>query len=281
MKLVTYGESGQERIGAVAGSEIVDLQSADASLPGTVLGVIEAEAVEAVSRAVESGAGTRTPLADARLASPIPRPPKIVCVGLNYLDHATEQNVPLPEHPLLFSKATSSVVGPYDDVVLPAESEQVDYEVELAVVIGKTATAVSEADAYDYVAGYTVANDVSARDIQFRQQQWHQGKSYDTFCPMGPWMVTKDEIPDPNALAVKLTLNGTVLQDSNTDNLIFNVPTLVSRISSAMTLLPGDVISTGTPAGVGVFRDPKILLKAGDYMETWVEGIGTLKNHVR
>ena len=281
MKLVTYGESGQERIGAVAGSEIVDLQSADASLPGTVLGVLEAEAVEAVSRAVESGAGTRTPLADARLASPIPRPPKIVCVGLNYLDHATEQNMPLPEHPLLFSKATSSVVGPYDDVVLPAESEQVDYEVELAVVIGKTATAVSEADAYDHVAGYTVANDVSARDIQFRQQQWHQGKSYDTFCPMGPWMVTKDEIPDPNALAVKLTLNGTVLQDSNTDNLIFNVPTLVSRISSAMTLLPGDVISTGTPAGVGVFRDPKILLKAGDYMETWVEGIGTLKNHVR
>lgn len=281
MRLVTYGESGQERIGAVAGSEIVDLQSADASLPGTVLGVLEAESVDAVSRAVESGAGTRTPLADARLASPIPRPPKIVCVGLNYLDHATEQNVPLPEHPLLFSKATSSVVGPYDDVVLPAESEQVDYEVELAVIIGKTATAVSEADAYDYVAGYTVANDVSARDIQFRQQQWHQGKSYDTFCPMGPWLVTKDEVPDPNALAVKLTLNGTVLQDSNTDNLIFNIPTLVSRISSAMTLLPGDVISTGTPAGVGVFRDPKILLKAGDYMETWVEGIGTLKNHVR
>ena len=231
--------------------------------------------------AVESGAGARTPLEGARLASPLPRPPKIVCVGLNYLDHATEQNVPLPEHPLLFSKATSSVVGPYDDVVLPDESEQVDYEVELAVVIGRTATAVSEADAYDYIAGYTVANDVSARDIQFRQQQWHQGKSYDTFCPMGPWLVTKDEIPDPNALAVKLTLNGEVLQDSNTDNLIFNVPTLVSRISSAMTLLPGDVISTGTPAGVGVFRDPKILLKAGDYMETWVEGIGTLKNHVR
>ena len=281
MKLVTYGESGQERIGAVVGDEIVDLSSADDALPGTVLGVLEADALGAVSRAVESGTGARTLLDGARLASPIPRPPKIVCVGLNYLDHATEQNVPLPEHPLLFAKATSSVVGPYDDVVLPAESEQVDYEVELAVVIGKTATAVSEADAYDYIAGYTVANDVSARDIQFRQQQWHQGKSYDTFCPMGPWLVTKDEIPDPNSLAVKLTLNGEVLQDSNTDNLIFNVPTLVSRISSAMTLLPGDVISTGTPAGVGVFRDPKILLKAGDYMETWVEGIGILKNHVR
>ena len=281
MKLVTYGESGRERIGAVAGDEIVDLRSADDALPGTVLGVLEADALESVSRAVDSGTGARTPLDGARLASPIPRPPKIVCVGLNYLDHATEQNVPLPEHPLLFSKATSSVVGPCDDVVLPSESEQVDYEVELAVVIGRTATAVSESDAYDYIAGYTVANDVSARDIQFRQQQWHQGKSYDTFCPMGPWLVTKDEIPDPNSLAVKLTLNGEVLQDSNTDNLIFNVPTLVSRISSAMTLHPGDVISTGTPAGVGVFRDPKILLKAGDYMETWVEGIGTLKNHVR
>ncbi len=281
MKLVTYGESGQERIGAVVGDEIVDLNSASESLPDTVLGLLEADALDDVARVVESGAGARTPLDGARLASPIPRPPKIVCVGLNYLDHATEQNVPLPEHPLLFSKATSSVVGPYDDVVLPAESEQVDYEVELAVVLGRTATAVSEADAYDCIAGYTVANDVSARDIQFRQQQWHQGKSYDTFCPMGPWLVTRDEIPDPNTLAVKLTLNGAVLQDSNTDNLIFNVPTLVARISRAMTLFPGDVISTGTPAGVGVFRDPKILLKAGDYMETWVEGIGTLKNHVR
>ena len=281
MKLVTYGSNGDSRTGAVVDGEVVDLASADASLPGSILGMLEADAMGGVSRAVESGAGTRLPLDSVTLASPIPRPPKIVCVGLNYLDHATEQNTPLPEHPLLFSKATSSVVGPYDDVVLPAESEQVDYEVELAVVIGKTATAVSEADAYEYIAGYTVANDVSARDIQFRQQQWHQGKSYDTFCPMGPWLVTKDEIPDPSALAVKLTLNGEVLQDSNTDNLIFNVPTLVSRISHAMTLLPGDVISTGTPAGVGVFRDPKILLKAGDYMETWVEGIGTLKNHVR
>ena len=281
MKLVTFGESGQERIGAVVGGEIVDLRSADESLSGTVLAVLEEDALGAVSRAVESGAGTRSALGSVTLASPIPRPSKIVCVGLNYLDHATEQNTPLPEHPLLFSKATSSIVGPYDDVVLPDESEEVDYEVELAVVIGKKATAVSEEDAYDYIAGYTVANDVSARDIQFRQQQFHQGKSYDTFCPMGPWLVTKDEIPDPNVLSVKLTLNGEVLQDSNTDNLIFNVPTLVSRISHAMTLFPGDVISTGTPAGVGVFRDPKILLKVGDYMETYVAGIGTLKNHVR
>jgi 2-keto-4-pentenoate hydratase/2-oxohepta-3-ene-1,7-dioic acid hydratase in catechol pathway len=173
------------------------------------------------------------------------------------------------------------VVGPYDDVVLPEESKQVDYEVELAIVIGRQATKVSEADAYDYIAGYTVTNDVSGRDIQFRQEQWHQGKSYDTFCPMGPYLITKDEIPDPNTLSVKLVLNGETLQDSNTDNLIFNVPTLVSRISHIMTLFPGDLISTGTPAGVGVFRDPKILLKSGDYMETYVAGIGTLKNNVK
>jgi len=216
------------------------------------------------------------------LLCPMDRPGKIVAIGLNYLDHCRETNTPPPDRPVIFTKFTTSIVGPGDEIVWsPQLTAEVDYEAELAAVIGKTARHVSRDDALDYVAGYTCSNDVSARDIQFRQQQWHQGKSYDTFCPMGPWLVTKDEIPDPNALAVKLTLNGTVLQDSNTDNLIFNVPTLVSRISSAMTLLPGDVISTGTPAGVGVFRDPKILLKAGDYMETFVEGIGTLKNHVR
>lgn len=281
MKLVTYGNKGNERIGAVVGGAVVDILSAEGSLPRSILGVLEEDALEAVSRAVESGLGTQMALDSVTLMSPIPRPSKIVCVGLNYLDHATEQNMPLPEHPLLFSKATSSVIGPYDDVVLPAESDQVDYEVELAVVIGREATAVAEENAYDYIAGYTVANDVSARDIQFRQQQWHQGKSYDTFFPMGPWLVTKDEIADPNMLEVRLTLNGEVLQDSNTDNLIFNVPTLVSRISSIMTLFPGDVISTGTPAGVGVFREPKILLKPGDYMETYVAGIGTLKSHMQ
>ena len=281
MKLVTYRNNGSEHIGAVVDGEVVDILSADGSLPHSVLRILEEDALDAVSRAVEGGLGKRAALNSVTLMSPVPRPSKIVCVGLNYLDHATEQNMPLPEHPLLFSKATSSVIGPSDNVVLPADSDQVDYEVELAVVIATKATAVTEEDAYDYIAGYTVANDVSARDIQFRQQQWHQGKSYDTFFPMGPWLVTKDEIPDPNVLEVQLTLNGEMLQDSNTDNLIFNVPTLVSRISSIMTLFPGDVISTGTPAGVGIFRNPQILLKSGDYMETYVAGIGTLKNYVQ
>lgn len=281
MKLVSFGEKGREKAGVAVDGEILDLSSADSSLPGSVLGILEQDALGAVARAVESGSGNRVPEDSVRLGSPVPRPSKIICVGLNYRDHAEEQGVPLPEHPLLFSKATSAVIGPYEDVILPEESKQVDYEVELAVVIGRTATKVAEANAYDHIAGYCVANDVSGRDIQFRQEQWFQGKSYDTFFPMGPYLVTKDDISDPNTLAVSLVLNGETLQDSNTDNLIFNVPTLVSRISHIMTLFPGDVISTGTPAGVGVFRDPKILLKAGDYMETHVAGLGTLKNHVK
>ena len=281
MKLVTFLKDGNECIGVVVDGAIIDLNSADPQLPETILGLLEQNSIENVARAVESGSGKRLDMDSVILISPIPRPSKIICVGLNYLDHATEQNMPLPEHPLLFSKATSSIIGPFADVILPEESKEVDYEVELAVVIGRQAKDVAKKDAYNYIAGYTVANDVSARDIQFRQQQWHQGKSYDTFCPMGPWLVTKDEIPNPNSLDVRLTLNGSILQDSNTDNLIFDISTLIERISKIMTLFPGDVISTGTPAGVGVFRDPKILLKAGDYMETYVACIGTLKNHIR
>jgi 2-keto-4-pentenoate hydratase/2-oxohepta-3-ene-1,7-dioic acid hydratase in catechol pathway len=281
MKLVSFGEHEKMRAGAAVDGEIIDLSTADASLPATVTDILEQDALEAAARAALSGKGKRVPEDSVHLGAPIARPSKIVCVGLNYRDHAEEQNVPLPEHPLLFSKASSAVIGPYDEVVLPEDSSQVDYEVELAVVIGRRARNVPVGEAYGYIAGYTVANDVSARDIQFRQQQWHQGKSYDTFFPMGPYLVTKDEIPDPNTLGVRFALNGQTLQNSNTDNLIFNVPALVSRISKIMTLFPGDVISTGTPAGVGIFRNPKILLKSGDVMETTVEKIGTLRNRVR
>jgi 2-keto-4-pentenoate hydratase/2-oxohepta-3-ene-1,7-dioic acid hydratase in catechol pathway len=281
MKLVSFGEAGRERAGVLEDGMIIDLASASASLPPTVLGILELDALDAVAAATRSGKGNRVPEGHVRLGAPVLRPSKIVCVGLNYRDHAEEQNVPLPEHPLLFSKATSAVIGPNDEVVLPGDSQQVDYEVELAVVIGRRATRVSVQDAYHYIAGYTVANDVSARDIQFRQQQWHQGKSYDTFFPMGPYLVTRDEIADPQNLHVQFDLNGTTLQNSNTSNLIFDVPTLVSRISHIMTLFPGDLISTGTPAGVGVFRNPKVLLKSGDIMETTVENIGMLRNRVR
>lgn len=281
MKLVSFGAYEHERAGVLVNGEIIDLASADASLPMSVLGILEHNALDAVADVVKSGKGTRVSEKSVRLGSPITRPSKIVCVGLNYRDHAEETKQPLPESPLLFSKASSATIGPYDSVILPADSQEVDYEVELAVVIGRKATKVPITDAYQYIAGYSVANDVSARDVQFRQKQWHQGKSYDTFFPMGPCLVTKDEIPDPNALHVQFALNGTILQNSNTDNLIFNVPTLVSHISNIMTLYPGDVISTGTPAGVGVFRNPKILLKPGDVMVTTVEGLGALRNEVK
>lgn len=279
MKFVSFGEYGRERVGAVVDGGIVDLNATDPNLPSTLIGILEQNGLEAAARAAQKG--NRIPEGSVRLGAPVPRPSKIVCVGLNYKDHAEEQGVPLPEHPLLFSKASSTVIGPNDDVVLPKESAQVDYEVEYAIVIGKKATKVFKDRAFDYIFGYTVTNDVSARDIQFRQQQWHQGKSYDTFCPMGPYLVTKDEIADPGNLPVRLVLNGQALQNSNTNQLIFDTPTLVSRISHIMTLFPGDVISTGTPAGVGVFRNPKIFLKPGDRMETTVESIGTLKNTVK
>ncbi|MEE2708899.1 MAG: fumarylacetoacetate hydrolase family protein [Gemmatimonadota bacterium] len=280
MKLVSFGGGGQERAGAVVDGGIVDLNGENTSLPASLLGILEQGLLPEAEQTAHA-AYDHIPEDSVRLGAPIPRPSKVICVGLNYKDHAEETGQELPQHPLLFSKATSAVVGPYDDVILPEESKEVDYEVEFAVVIGKTATKVSEADAFDFVAGYTVANDVSGRDIQFRQGQWHQGKSYDTFMPMGPYLITRNEIPDPGNLHVECVLNGEKLQDSNTNQLIFDTATLVSRISGIMTLFAGDVISTGTPAGVGVFRNPKILLKPGDMMETTVDGIGTLKNAIK
>ncbi len=280
MKLVSFGEAGQERAGAVVDGGIVDLNAANTALPASLLGILEQGLLTEAEQTARS-AVDHIPEGSVRLGAPIPRPSKIICVGLNYKDHAEETGQELPEHPLLFSKATSAVIGPYDNVILPEESKEVDYEVEYAIVIGKTATKVPTADAFDFIAGYTVANDVSGRDIQFRQGQWHQGKSYDTFMPMGPYLITRNEIADPGNLHVECILNGKKLQDSNTNQLIFDTVELISRISGIMTLFAGDVISTGTPAGVGVFRDPKILLKPGDMMETTVEDIGTLKNAIK
>lgn len=285
MKLVSFGEYGRERVGVVMGNDIIDLNAAEPELPSTMIELLSGDylgvAEQGARGAATLGPDVRVKLESVRLGAPIPRPSKVVCLGLNYRDHAEEQHTPLPERPLLFSKASSCVIGPHDDVVLPDDSQQVDYEVEFAIVIGRTATKVSMDEAYEYIAGYTVMNDVSARDVQFAQKQWHQGKSYDTFGPMGPYLVTRDEIPDPHTLDVRLVLNGQTMQSSNTNNLIFNVPYTVSHISKIMTLYPGDVISTGTPAGVGVFRNPPVFLKPGDVMETTVVGIGTLRNVVR
>jgi 2,4-diketo-3-deoxy-L-fuconate hydrolase len=206
--------------------------------------------------------------------------PKIVCVGLNYVDHATESKGELPKAPLLFGKFANTLCGDGDAIVLPQGGGHVDAEAELAVVIGRTASHVGSDDAFDFVAGYTCANDVSARDFQFGDGQWFRGKSIDTFCPVGPRLVPRDEL-DPADLRIVQRLNGEALQDSRTSMLIFDIPALVSYITASITLEPGDLILTGTPEGVGFFRDPKIALAPGDVVEVEVEGVGVLRNDVR
>jgi len=210
----------------------------------------------------------------------IPRPGKIVCVGLNYRDHAAEGGQDLPKAPLLFAKWPNTLIGDGDPVVLPPESSQVDYEAELGVVIGAKAKRVSERDALDHVAGYICVNDVSARDLQFADGQWTRGKSPDTFCPVGPRLVPREEIADPQALAIRCIVNGEALQDSSTAQMIFSVAEIIAYTSQIITLEPGDLIATGTPAGVGVFRDPKVLLKDGDEVSVEIEGLGTLTGTV-
>jgi 2-keto-4-pentenoate hydratase/2-oxohepta-3-ene-1,7-dioic acid hydratase in catechol pathway len=212
--------------------------------------------------------------------APVPRPGKLICIGLNYRDHAAESKMAIPEIPVIFSKFPTCVIAPGEAVVLPPQSKQVDYEAELAVVIGRRAKNVSADRAYDYVLGYTAFNDVSARDFQFADGQWQRGKSCDTFAPMGQTIITTDAIPDPHKLSIKLTLNGQTMQDSNTDQMIFGVPRLIEFLSETITLEPGDVIATGTPPGVGFARNPPVFLKAGDQMEVLIEGMGGLGNPV-
>ncbi|MGI8975046.1 MAG: fumarylacetoacetate hydrolase family protein [Gaiella sp.] len=210
---------------------------------------------------------------------PIARPGKIVCVGLNYRDHAEEQGVALPESPLFFAKYTTSLIGPGDPIVIPSSVEQCDYEAELGVVIGTTVRNVSKENAFEAVAGYLVANDVSARDLQFADKQWTRGKSPDTFCPVGP-LVPATEVADPHALAIRAILNGETLQDSTTANLIFGIDEVISFASRTSTLEAGDLILTGTPAGVGVFRDPQRLLAPGDEITIEIDGVGSITNPV-
>lgn len=217
-----------------------------------------------------------------RLAAPLVRPSKVVCVGLNYAKHAAESGMKVPSEPVLFFKAPSAVVGPYDDVVIPKGSQKTDWEVELAIVIGAKASYVDEKNAMQHVAGYVLHNDVSERAFQLEHEgQWVKGKSCDTFAPLGPFIATRDEIKDPHALRLWLKLNGKMMQDSNTSDFIFNVPKVISYISQFMSLMPGDVISTGTPFGVGMGLKPPMYLKPGDVMELGIDGLGTSKQHVK
>lgn len=217
---------------------------------------------------------------DAYWLAPVPRPGKLICIGLNYRDHAAESQMPIPERPVVFSKFATAVIAPGEPVVLPAASTQVDYEAELAVVIGRRAKSISAARGLDYVLGYTCFNDISARDFQFADGQWQRGKSCDTFGPMGPTIVTTEAVPDPHKLSISLLLNGKTMQDSNTAQLIFGIPELIEFLSQTITLEPGDVIATGTPAGVGFARKPPVFLQAGDRMEVIIEKVGRLNNPV-
>ena len=284
MRLVSFSERGQERPGIVVGKEVVDLRAARPEWPATWRSLLETSLLNEVRRLAEQAAklptNYRRPLDQVRLGPPILDPRNIVCVGVNYHDHASEAGKTLPSNPVLFAKALGALNGPYDDIVIPEGSTQVDYEAELAIVIGRQAKRVSERDALDYVCGYMALNDVSEREAQFSDKQWYRGKSFDTFAPCGPWIVTGDEIPDPGNLTLSAVLNGQVLQDSNTSQMSFGPAALVSFISRGITLHPGDIIATGTPSGVGFFREPQIFLKPGDVIEIKVEKIGTLRNRV-
>ena len=280
MKLATFTHDGSTRIGVVDGDAMVDLSAAAPDLPQEMLAFLEAglDAMEAARAAVRDGA--RIPLADVHLEAPIARPPKFLAVGLNYADHVAESGMDTPEHPTIFNKQSTCVTGPTDPVHVPKASHVLDYEGELGIVIGRRGRHVSRDDAADYIAGYLVVDDVTVRDWQFRTPTWTMGKSFDTHGPIGPWIVTTDEIRDPHQLELRTFVNGELRQESNTKQLIFDCFNLVEHFSTAFTLEPGDIIATGTPGGVGILSKPPQILKAGDVVRIEIEGIGQIENPI-
>jgi 2-keto-4-pentenoate hydratase/2-oxohepta-3-ene-1,7-dioic acid hydratase in catechol pathway len=277
MQFVRYNVGAEPSLGVKTDSEIHVLADRPAGEP-TYQDIANETYLNQLRAEVHDGTLTRIDMDEINLLAPVPRPEKIVCAGLNYRDHAEEQDEEIPDEPLLFSKAPTTVTNHNSPIVHP-EGEQVDYEVELAVVMGRTSKNLDSDKVYDHIAGYTVLNDVSGRDAQFADGQFFRGKSYDTFSPMGPTLVAGEEY-DPNAVDVALRVDGDTKQSSNTQQFIFDVPELVAYISQNMTLRPGDVVSTGTPGGVGIFRDPVDLLTPGQTCEAEIEGIGTLTNPV-
>ena len=278
MKLLRYGEPGRERPG------MIDADGNIRDLSGHVTDIAGADIHPDSLKKLASLDAKSLPLVEGnpRLGPCVAGTGKFICIGLNYSDHAAETGAAVPSEPIIFMKATSAIVGPNDDVLIPRGSEKTDWEVELAIVIGKPAKYVGEAEALDYVAGYCVAHDVSERAFQAeRQGQWTKGKSCDTFGPTGPWLVTRDEVADPQNLKMWLTVNGKTMQDGSTRTMVYGVAHLVSYLSQFMSLLPGDIISTGTPPGVGLGMKPPVFLKDGDVVELGIEGLGTQKQTFR
>ncbi len=297
MRLLTYERNGRPRLGLLLGNSVIDAadgaSARGATLPDDMLSFIGGgepalalarATIEALSADREELARLSTPLADAQLLAPIPRPARnLVCVGLNYAEHAAESRVTEgePEDPVYFTKPPTTVIGPGAAIPWHGHvSRRIDWEVELAVVIGRRGRDIAEERALDHVFGYTVGNDITARDLQRRHQQWYKGKGLDGFCPMGPWIVTRDELPDPQNIRLRLRVNGETKQDAHTSGMIFKVARLIAILSLGMTLEPGDLLMTGTPSGVGFVRQPPEYLRPGDVVEAEIEGIGLLRNTV-
>jgi 2,4-diketo-3-deoxy-L-fuconate hydrolase len=280
MKLIRWGNPGHEKTGVIINDIKYDTSAFGEDYNESFF---VNDGLDRLEKFVADNEGKLPAIAEGeRLGSPFARPSKILCIGLNFADHAKESGATPPAEPVLFMKSTTSLAGPNDDVVIPRDSVKTDWEVELAVVIGKKASYVEESEALDYVAGYVLHNDVSEREFQLeRGGTWDKGKGCDTFAPMGPFMATPDELGDINNLKLWLKVNGQIMQNGNTSNFIFDVPTVISYVSKFMTLLPGDVISTGTPAGVGLGFKPPVYLKAGDVMELGIDGLGEAKQVVK
>jgi 2-keto-4-pentenoate hydratase/2-oxohepta-3-ene-1,7-dioic acid hydratase in catechol pathway len=284
MKLVSFGPKGCEKPGVISGDSIIDLRAVDPDLPSSLRGILAEDKLprvrEILAAAAKIGTDKRVPIADVRLGPPITNPSKIICLGLNYIDHAREQGKDIPDWPLLFAKAPSCLAGDKDPIPIPTGVTQMDHEVELAFVIGRRAKNVPLDETMDYVAGYGVFMDISARDVQFREKQWFRGKSFDGFGPFGPYLTTADEITDPHDLRISLEVNGKTMQDSNTGRMRFKVSYLVHYLSCSMTLEPGDIVATGTPSGVGVFADPQRFLQRGNVLTATIQSLGKLTNTV-
>ncbi|MBG9378578.1 fumarylacetoacetate hydrolase family protein [Panacibacter sp. DH6] len=279
MKLIRFGAFNNEQTGIAVGDKLYDTSAFGEDYNEHFF---ETDGLARLQQFLDEHQPALPEIpAGTRLGSPVARPSKIICIGLNYADHAKETGATPPAEPVIFMKSTTALVGPNDNIVIPKDSEKTDWEVELAVVIGKKASYVSESAAMDYVAGYVLHNDVSERAFQLeRGGTWDKGKGCDTFAPLGPYMVTKDEVDDIDNLRLWLSVNGKKMQDGTTANLIFRIPHIIAYTSQFMTLLPGDIISTGTPAGVGLGMNPQVYLKAGDVVELGIDGLGTAKQNV-
>lgn len=281
MKLVRFGEVGNERPGVLTeDGKILDVRALAFHIEDFNAHFFTTHGIEQLKQMLDDPGASYVHVEDVRLGPPIAMPSKIICVGANYADHAREFGHEIPKEPILFSKAASAVIGPTDFIRLPVEAQIVDSEAELAVVIGKRASRVKRADAFNYVAGYTILNDVTERVVQRANVQWFRGKGFDTFCPIGPFLLTSDEMGEIGNLSVRQWHNGILLQDGNTRDMMFDVPFLIEYISRGMTLLPGDIISTGTPPGIGSAREPQVLMCDGDMIEIEVEGLGRQTSRV-